>query len=75
MAGKCLPALDLFAMIIKKMRDDLKRELPAVMDEDIEKDIIYVIIVPALLQERREMNLITKAAIKVLIFICSIYCI
>ena len=68
MAGKCLPALDLFAMVIKKMRDDLKGGLTDVT----EKDIYFVIIVPALLQESRVMNLIINAAIKVLLFICSV---
>ncbi|XP_060556060.1 heat shock 70 kDa protein 12A-like [Ruditapes philippinarum] len=63
-SGKSLPAVNVFAMIIQSLIDDMKRRLSSRFTFDDKKDIFYVIVVPALLQESRELDLITKAALK-----------
>ncbi|XP_060600608.1 uncharacterized protein LOC132754036 [Ruditapes philippinarum] len=62
--GKSLPAVNVFTMIIQSLIDEMKRQLSPRYTFDVKKDLYYVIVVPAFLQESREVNLITKAAIK-----------
>jgi hypothetical protein len=62
-----LPAINVFAIIIQSLLDDMKRQHSSQYRFDVKEDLYFVIVVPAVLQESRGLNLITKAALKVLI--------
>ncbi|XP_053398855.1 heat shock 70 kDa protein 12A-like isoform X2 [Mercenaria mercenaria] len=63
--GKSLPALTVFSLVIRYLRNDMQSNIKQLEEKsfDFEKDVYFVIIVPALLQESREINLVTEAAL------------